>query len=486
MLDQGVAEVETLADNPQLQVELYRVMGKSYVQLGDAQKGLDLLNTSVARFENEDPINPLALADVLLERAEAYRYLEQTDASIDDWRRVLALRAGVLPQDHPDISFATARLGATLGTQGRSSEALVLINKALAVKQRLGEEDAELLDVLGVMAVNLAQNGEYRKAREINERLIDLSIELLGERHPSTFIRIGNAGIHLHQDYRSEEGLKLLDRAISISKSVYPPDHPERSFDQRYRAQMLLRLGRFDEAAEALEAAAEITRAGEREGTMEWVHYLRGLGSLQLTRSDPKAAETFRASLQLAEQIGGPNASTTLISRIGLGTALAQKGDFMEAEHQLTLALKQRGRFQKSTEWRAERELASLFSQQGRFEEAAALFNNILVEQQAGTDYPAGAVLETLIDLAAHERRRGNFDEAVAMARRAGDIGRDILPEDNWITAQADAEAALARLENGEIAEALPLLQSAISRLRSTFGSGNPRVQELETRASKQ
>jgi serine/threonine-protein kinase len=480
LLDQGELQIDALADDPLLQAELYRVMGKSYVQLGEADKGLEILRISVARLEAADGADPLALADAVLELAEAYRHLERHNESILGWRRVLALRETALGTDHPDVAFAMARLGAALGSQGRSREALVLIEQALEIKRRHGEEDAELLQVLGALAVNLARNGQYRKADEINQRLMKLSENMIGERHPNTFIRIGNTGIHLHQDYRSEEGLRLLDRSIGLSEGVYPADHPDRAYNQRWRARMLQRLGRFEEAAQALNVAAAITREGGREGTMEWAHYLSGLGNWRLENGDPTAAAAFREALELAVKNGADDAPTALVSRIGLGAALARADKLPEAEQHLNFVLEHRRRYQRSYEWRAERALASLLSQQGRFEEASALFDNILAEQQHGPDDLSGAALEVLIDQAAHYRRAGELEAALFAARRAGEIGRDVLPADNWIIALADAEAGRALLEQGDAAEAASLLKPAVERLRVAFGTSDFRVQKLE------
>ena len=485
LLDQGELQVDALADDPLLQAELYRVIGKSYVQLGAADRGLEILRMSVARLEAASDADPPALADAVLELAEANRHLERHEESIAGWRRVLTLRETALGADHPEVAFAMARLGGALSSQGYSSEALVLIEQALEIKKRHGEEDAELLQVLGGMAVALARSGQYRKANEISQSLIELSKNMIGERHPNTFIRIGNAGIHLHQDYRSKEGLELLDRAIALSDGVYAADHPGRAYDQRYRARILQRLGRFEEAAQALNAAAAITRAGARDDTMEWAHYLRGVGDWRLERGDPSAVDAFREAIELATENGGADAPTALVSRIGLGVALARTGEMTEAEQHLAFALEHRGRFQKSYEWRAERELASLLSRQGRFEEASAMFDEILAEQENGPDALSGAALEVLIDQAAHYRRTGNHEEAAAIARRAADIGRDVLPADNWIVALADAEIGRAHLEQEDFAEATPMLRTAANHLRDTFGADDFRVRDLEALLSK-
>lgn len=479
LLENGSRQIGQLDGQPVLQAKLYRVIGESYTRLGAYDKALGLLENSVALLEGADA-GALILADAVASLAETEKLLQHHEAAIAGYRRALALREAELGSDHSDVAFTMARLAGALGWQGRSEEALQLLRQALAIRTRNGDQDAEMLDLLGITAVNLAQSGRFEEAIAVNRRSIDLSVQLLGDLHPGTVTRIGNSGIFTHQAYRPAEGLPLLDEAIARSEQIYPADHPELSYNRRWRAHMLIRLGRFEEAARELDAAAAITRAGGREGSMESVNNLYALGRWQLERGDPGAIDTYREGLALATRLAGEDGPAAHAGRVGIGISLARAGQLTEAEELLTEVLERRGRSQKSVDWYVQKELASILSRQGRYAEASRMFDAILAEQEHGPGAPGGAAIEVLIQRAAHNRRSGDHERAEADARLARDLCRDGLPPDNWIAAMADAEIARARLARGDSAEAVSLLGAAADRLRMTFGAGDARVRELD------
>ena len=480
LLEEGSERIDRLEVQPILKAKLYRVIGESYTQLGAYEKGLALLESAVGLLDGAEDAEPLLVADTVASLAEALRLLERHEESIAGYRRALEIRQAELGGDHPRVAFAMSRLGGALGWQGRSEEALALLRRAIEIKTRNGDRDEEMLDVLGILAVNLAQTGRFEEAIAVNQRSIDLSEQLLGELHPGTVIRIGNAGIFLHQAYRTPEGLRLLDEAIEKTERIQPADHPDLAYDRRWRARMLQRLGRFPEAARELEAAAAITRAGGREESMEAVSNLYGLARWRLEYGDPGAYDAYQEGLELAAQRGSPDGPAVYAGRIGSAIALARSGELARAEELLAAALERDDRFQKSVEWYARKELASVLGRRGRTGEAATHFALIFAEQELGPDAPGGAAIEILIDRAAHHRRVGDYEQAEADARRARDLAAERLPDGNWIIAMADSEVARAQLARSASAEAVAMLRDAADRLRRTFHVQDARVRELD------
>ena len=72
LLDEGARDIERLDGQPDVQAELYRVMGRSYTALGMTDRSLPLLERALALRE-QTPSDPLALADALDALAEARR-----------------------------------------------------------------------------------------------------------------------------------------------------------------------------------------------------------------------------------------------------------------------------------------------------------------------------------------------------------------------------------------------------------------------------
>lgn len=479
LLEQGSERIDELAEQSLVQARLHEVIGSSYLQLGERERSLEHLSQSVELYESDDDVDPLVLAESVASLAEARRLLDMHDEAIAGYRRALALREAALGAEHSAVALSMTRLAGALGWQGRSEEALEYLRRALEIKTRNGDEDEDMLDMLGVTAVNLAQSGRFEEAIAMNQRSIDLSERLLGNRHPGTVIRIGNSGIFLHQAYRSIDGLRMLDEGIARSREIYPDDHPDIAYSLRWRARILQRLGRFDEAERELDAAAQIVSAQETEPSVGTVSSLYATGRWRLESGDPTAIDAYREGLALAIELRGDGGPAAYAGRTGVAVALARDGQLEEAEDMLRAVLQRHDRYQKSVEWSAEKELASVLSRQGRFDEASQLFNEVFAEQEYGPTSHGGAAVEVLIERAAHRRRMGKYILAEDDATRARELAEQGLSADSWIVALADVEVARARIGQGKSGQTL--LQNALARLRATFGDEDPRVREAES-----
>ena len=186
LLEEGSKQIDELEGEAVLKARLYRVIGESYTHLADYEKGLGYLEKAVELVENAPGVEPLVVAETVASLAETLRLMQRHEESIAGYRRVLAIREAELGNDHPEVAFTMSRLGGSLGWQGRSEEALVLLRRALAIKTANGDQDDEMLDVLGVTAVNLAQSGRFEEAIEIKSALarpVDASARRTASRH---------------------------------------------------------------------------------------------------------------------------------------------------------------------------------------------------------------------------------------------------------------------------------------------------------------
>ena len=92
-------------------------------------------------------------------------------------------------------------------------------------RTRLGEEDVDTLDSLGLLATVLSDQGKYEEAEVMHRQALALTEKVVGKEHPSTLTSMNNlAGVLIRQGkYKEAEqihrqvlilGEKVLGRSI--------------------------------------------------------------------------------------------------------------------------------------------------------------------------------------------------------------------------------------------------------------------------------
>jgi tetratricopeptide (TPR) repeat protein len=158
-----------------------------------------------------------------------------------------------------------------------------------------GEQAGWLLDRASSY---LRERGQYRQARPLAERALEIGEAALGPDHPTVATRRGNLGSVL-QDLGDLEGARAqFERALEVSEAALGPDHPTVAIRRN-------NLGRV----------------------------LQDLGDL------PGAWAQFQRALEVSEATLGPDHPTVAIRRGNLGSVLRALGDLEGARAQLERAL---------------------------------------------------------------------------------------------------------------------------------------------------
>jgi serine/threonine-protein kinase len=478
LLEHGAARIVQLADQPALQAELYRIMGASFTQLGKYARGRELLEESLALREADPAVEPSALAETLEDLGEAQRYLSELELAIASLRRALAIRQAVRGPEHADVARTMSLLGRALGTANRNDEALETLRSALAMKRRLGDEpDIVTSDILGNIATRLDTLGRYAEAAEIGRQAIEMSERINGPMHPHTIIRMSNQALVLARLYDLEAAAAQSIETIDRARRIWPPTHPRLSFALQSYAALLQTLGRFDQAWPLLEEAAEGTRAGSGEESLDYVGRLYGIASWHLDRDNSaEAISVLVPARDTALRLQDDSGYFVLITSLALGGAYLRAGDLRHAAECLEKVVAHQDRIGRNLINRANVWLALVYSREGRGEDGLGLVRETLADI---ADDSEASQLATLTFAAEYFRLEGNLDEALALGERAERIARERFPPGNWVGARARAEYARTLLAAGRDGAARPLLEGAAADLRAVFGSDDARVKSL-------
>ena len=478
LLEHGAARIEQLADQPALQAELYRIMGASFTQLGQYARGKRLLQESLVLREADPAVAPLALAETLEDLGEAQRYLSEFEPAIANLRRALAIRQATRGPEHADVARTMGLLGRALGSANRSDEALDTLRSALAMKRRLGHApDIVTSDLLGNMATQLDTLGRYSEAAEIGRQAIEMSERINGPLHPHTIIRMSNQALVLRRLYDLEAAAAQSIETIGRARRIWPPTHPRLGFAIQSYASLLQSLGRFDEAWPLLEEAADGTRAGSGEESLEYVGRQYGIASWHLDRGNyAQAIDVLVPAREIALRLQDESGYFVLLSSLALGGAYLRAGDLRQAAECLEKVVAHQDRIGRDLANRANVWLALVYARQGRGGDGLGLIRETLADV---ADDSEASQLATLTFATEYFRLEDNLQEALALGERAERIAREQFPPGNWIGARARAEYARALLAAGLEDAARPFLESAVADLRAVFGSDDARVKSL-------
>ena len=481
LLNSGVENIEALGDQPALQSSLYRIMGLSFAELGEHKRALPLFQKAVSLLDGMDDADPLLFARSLSGLAEAQRLLELNDASVENRSRALALMEEHLGTDDPDTIYVKVRLGASLNMAGRHEESLRHLKEARRAIERVSSGYTPVtLDAMGVGAVVLSNLGQYREAQLLNEEAIKHSKAVLGEMDPNTIVRIRNSGVYLREQFMFEEALAHQSESNERGSKVWPENSPFQTYGLYQEAITLQHLGRFDEAWRRLEEARADTLDGPGEDSIQYAFDLATRAGWYFDQARyEEALDAFRRGHSVAVAARGSDTRRAVWASIGIGRSLAAIGDLDEAESVLRDALSRTDDIRVHTKLIAETALAAVLSRRGAFDEADRAFSAVLDEKTSHVGADSAALAPVLVEVAAHERRKGNVPRAIELAQRAHESTSAALPPGNWIAALATAEYARALDAAGQESEAGALYQSAHDALLAVFGADDPRVREL-------
>jgi len=300
-----------------------------------------------------------------------------------EFRRAIALKERLAPNDGVTIARSLNNLAGLLRVIGRYEEASKAYERAIALWRRAEGGDSAnvgiLTDNLGVLYLNMGRVAEaeaqHREAVRIFERV-------LGAEHPTTAVGVANLAEAFRQLGRYDEAeplflrsLTILRRhargpdqrlavaldnlggiyrerrnfpkaldsyteALTIFRQIFPPDHPTVGVTTNNIGLAMQALGRFDDAAEWYARALAIAERSYGPDHREVATQLINIGDLQRLRgrhADARAALTRGATINA--QLFGPQHDRVAPPLILLGRVELAAGAPREAAAHFRRAL---------------------------------------------------------------------------------------------------------------------------------------------------
>lgn len=341
LLERGIQQADLLDDQPDIQEQIYNVVGRAYQSLGHLeqaerlfQKVLDMrrelfgdshievanshynLGTvlhNLGRYQDSDLHFEQAVeiydtdpgyaspeyANSLHNLANIRNVRRQHADAETMYRKALSMRRELLGDDHPDAAASLHGIGVSLFLQNYTGRARAYLNDALRIVRRY--EDGEHIlkaDILISLAELDRRTGDAETAEARLMEALDQRTSVYGERHLEPAI----VRKHIADFYRDQE-------RFSAAETLYM------------------------EILDYIRHDSDVTNPLKRP-------VLQSLARLHMRQDEPEKAEPlFREALDLILSILHPGHLQAASATLELGICLTRTGKFDEAESLLLASL---------------------------------------------------------------------------------------------------------------------------------------------------
>lgn len=335
LLDRGAARVTAdLAGQPELQAEMFTVIGRTFERMGLHDKALPLLEQALVLGRGAFGTDHEKIGQSLNDLGVLQRQMGKLPESQALLEEGLAMRRRLFGNVHKDVAVTLVELGRTLEDRGLGTAAEPLVREALAIRQQVfGDEHRETATSKNELALLLRDQGDLDGAEVLFRENLATTSRLLGPMHASTGASKNNLALVLSAKGDLAGAEALLREALAIDRVTVGPAHLGYANTLNNLSSTIRDQGRIEEARPLIDEALRVARAAVAEDHPRLVTYMVGLARLHLAAGEPAAAEpVLRRVLQVRETL---YPSTDW--RIGqvkslLGASLMAQGRLAEAE----------------------------------------------------------------------------------------------------------------------------------------------------------
>lgn len=381
LLERGTEDARLLDNQPEVQAEMFRIIGKVYTSLGEYERAENILNQALSIKRETSGSEPAALASSLNDLAVAVTRQGRYDEARAFHNEALDIQRNHFGENHPQVANTLQLMTSRHQVVGFDNVA-ELRKKVLDI--RLQNFDNDHLKVasswmdLGKIKRSSAQPTEairaYQKAKQIRK-------QQLGPEHPE----VAESMIFLADTYRLyeidlEQAEKLYNDALNILQNSYEDYHPSLLHGLGSLATLLSNKGDHDRAEELRRKSLNIRYdvfGADHPTVAEGLSHLAG--EFQNRGKFEEAREYYQKSLDLWKEIYDDDHINIGGAKKNLGSAMIDLRNYDKADSLLTDALKiVRNKFGEKAGQLIIGERARMMAHKGNFDKAEELYKKAI------------------------------------------------------------------------------------------------------------
>jgi serine/threonine protein kinase len=329
---------EELSDQLEVKAELQRIIGESYLSLGQydlAQQNLAAAFQTQTRISGEDDIETLktAISMATLWSGAKGDYAKANKFYLANLPRLRAeQKKGTISADY--LAAALNGFALLRRAQADSKEAESLLREELALRPYVSLEEQNGLGVAqAILALTLADQGKFDEAIKIVRDKIAAIRGQTAEKRSELAANLTGLGSFLLENGETAESLENLREAEAIYRKLYSDANLQLGDNLRLQAQAFFADGKYSEAQSSIRETLKIYRAATSE---KFINFATALMVQGLIDSQTGRTADAEMSLREAVRIRTENVPETHFLRAtangALGEFLTVQKRFPEAE----------------------------------------------------------------------------------------------------------------------------------------------------------
>jgi eukaryotic-like serine/threonine-protein kinase len=262
LLDLGAERIaRDLNDQPEVQAEMFTLIGRTYSRMGLQTKALPLLEQALVIGRRAFGPQHERVAQSLNDLGVLQRQLGHPADAEPLLVESLAIRRRVLGNDRNEVAITLVELARVLRDRGRRDASEAPIREALAIRERIfGDEHRETATSKNELAQLLWERGDVAGAEPLFRQNVATSERVLGSDHPNVGAAKGSLAQVLIEKGDTAGAEKLLRESLEIDRQAFGEAHPQYASALSSLAVALEAEGRLEDARSMLDQAIGIAR----------------------------------------------------------------------------------------------------------------------------------------------------------------------------------------------------------------------------------
>ncbi|MEX0905121.1 MAG: serine/threonine-protein kinase [Balneolaceae bacterium] len=291
LLDRGLNRADMLQDQPEIQAQLFSIIGQIHHRLGNYEESRPLLEKTLnLRTDLYGRNHP--------EVAGSIGHLGRLLSSMGDYHRAESLLSeslGIIQNSsrsqQPEIAAVKNDLAYVKRRQGDYDEAEMLFKSSYEMfRDHYGSDYIHTVNSRSRLGTIYFNKGYHDRAEEIYKEVLEQRERLLGEAHPLVGESKNSlAALHMILG-RYAQAEKMFEEALEIRRQALGPSHPKVALTLNNYAINLREQGLFDQSEKVFNEAIAIRSDLFGDDHVSTANSFFSLAELKLMQQKPDSA----------------------------------------------------------------------------------------------------------------------------------------------------------------------------------------------------